>query len=136
MVLLPLIALLIWVVVGRELRPLTALARSVSTRTPDALDAFAEQGVPEEALPLVRSLNELLLRLRTALQSQRDFVADAAHELRTPLTALQLQVELLQRATNPVPASRRQRPYPLARCCSRWRPTSCRLPRRARSTWA
>ena len=100
MVLLPLIALLIWVVVGRELRPLTALARSVSTRTPDALDAFAEQGVPEEALPLVHSLNDLLLRLRTALQSQRDFVADAAHELRTPLTALQLQVELLQRATS------------------------------------
>ena len=98
MVLLPLIGLLIWVVVSRELRPLTELARSVSTRTPDALDEFTENGVPEEALPLVRSLNELLLRLNAAIQSQRDFIADAAHELRTPLTALQLQADLLQRA--------------------------------------
>jgi two-component system, OmpR family, sensor kinase len=98
MVLLPLIALLIWIVVSRALRPLTDLARSVSTRTPDALEPFSERGVPEEARPLVHSLNELLLRLRAAIQTQREFIADAAHELRTPLTALQLQAELLQRA--------------------------------------
>ena len=36
-ILLPLVALLIWVVVSRELRPLTELARSVAQRTPDAL---------------------------------------------------------------------------------------------------
>ncbi|MBL0353372.1 MAG: ATP-binding protein [Candidatus Dechloromonas phosphoritropha] len=99
MVLLPLIALLIWLIVSRELRPLTDLARSVRTRTPEALDPFTESGVPDEARPLVVSLNELLGRLRAALQVQRDFIADAAHELRTPLAALQLQVGLLERAT-------------------------------------
>jgi two-component system OmpR family sensor kinase len=98
MVLLPLIALLIWIVVSRALRPLTDLARSVSTRTPDALEPISERGVPEEARPLVHSLNDLLLRLRAAIQAQREFIADAAHELRTPLTALQLQAGLLQRA--------------------------------------
>lgn len=99
-VLLPLVALLIWLVVSRELRPLTELARSVSRRTPDALDPISENGVPAEAWPLVRSLNDLLARLQTALQTQRDFIADAAHELRTPLTALQLQAQLLERASD------------------------------------
>ncbi len=100
MVLLPLIALLIWLIVSRELRPLTDLATSVRTRTPEALDPFTESGVPDEARPLVVSLNELLGRLRATLQLQRDFIADAAHELRTPLTALQLQAGLLERATS------------------------------------
>ena len=100
MVLLPLIALLIWLIVSRELRPLTDLATSVRTRTPEALDPFTDSGVPDEARPLVASLNELLGRLRATLQLQRDFIADAAHELRTPLTALQLQTGLLERATS------------------------------------
>jgi len=99
-ILLPLVALLIWVVVSRELRPLTELARSVARRTPDALDPISEHGVPAETWPLVRSLNDLLARLQTALQTQRDFIADAAHELRTPLTALQLQTQLLERASD------------------------------------
>ncbi len=34
------------------------------------------------------------------MQAQRDFIADAAHELRTPLTALQLQAQLLERASD------------------------------------
>jgi two-component system OmpR family sensor kinase len=56
--------------------------------------------VPEEAQPLVLSLNDLLARLKSALDAQRALVADAAHELRTPLTALQLQVQLVERATS------------------------------------
>lgn len=97
-VLLPLLALLVWVVVSRELRPLTNLARLVGARTADTLDPIGEKGVPEEARPLVQSLNDLLNRLQLALRAQRDFIADAAHELRTPLTALQLQTQLVERA--------------------------------------
>jgi len=97
-VLLPLLALIIWLVVSRELRPLNELARLVSARTPDTLDPIKERGVPEEARPLVKSLNDLLARLKAALDIQRHFIADAAHELRTPLTALQLQTQLVERA--------------------------------------
>ncbi len=99
-VLLPLAALLIWLLVSRELRPLTELAHSVARRTPDALDPISESGVPTEAGPLVRSLNDLLARLQAAMQAQRAFIADAAHELRTPLAALQLQAQLLERASD------------------------------------
>ncbi len=96
--LLPLLALLVWSIVGRGLLPLQRLATAAGARTPEALEPFAEQGVPAEVLPLVRALNELLGRLRGALAAQRAFVADAAHELRTPLAALKLQLQLAERA--------------------------------------
>ena len=98
LLLLPLTAGLIWWIVGWGLVPIERLARAVSQRTPDALEPIPETGVPSEGLPLVRSLNSLLERLGAALENQRAFVADAAHELRTPLAALQLQVQLAQRA--------------------------------------
>ena len=99
-VLLPALGLLIWGVVGRGLRPLAQLARSVQARTPDSLDPLQPTEVPDEVKPLVFSLNDLLARLKAALDAQRAFVADAAHELRTPLTALQLQLQLVERATS------------------------------------
>ena len=97
-ILLPGLGLLIWWLVGWGLRPLGRLARSVEVRTPDLLDPLSVMGVPEEVRPLVDSLNDLLSRLKAALDAQRAFVADAAHELRTPLTALQLQAQLVERA--------------------------------------
>lgn len=98
---LPLLALLVWRIVGRALAPLERLAGAVGARSPAALEAIPETGAPEEALPLVRSLNGLLSRLGEALATQRAFVADAAHELRTPLAALGLQVQLVERAAGP-----------------------------------
>jgi signal transduction histidine kinase len=38
-------------------------------------------------------MNALLVRLQTALDAQRKFIADAAHQLRTPLTAVKLHAE-------------------------------------------
>ncbi|HUJ86977.1 MAG TPA: ATP-binding protein [Burkholderiales bacterium] len=97
---LPLLGLLIWFTVGRGLSPLERLARDVRRRSPDALDALPQLGLPQEVQPLVQSLNDLLQRLERALQTQRAFVADAAHELRTPLTALRLQAQVAERATD------------------------------------
>jgi len=97
-VLLPLLALLVWYIIGRGLRPLNAVARAVKARTPSALDPLPAERLPEEVQPLVLALNDLLARLAQALESQRQFVADAAHELRTPLTALRLQTQLAERA--------------------------------------
>ena len=98
LLILPLLAFLVWRSVGRSLAPLDQLAEAVGSRTPSALEPLGEAGAPEEALPLLRSLNDLLGRLRAALGAQRAFVADAAHELRTPLAALKLQVQLVERA--------------------------------------
>lgn len=94
----PLLGALIWYLVGRGLRPLERLAREVATRRADSLDALPLSGIPDEARPLVRALNELLEQLHHAISMQRAFVADAAHELRTPLAALQIQLQLCERA--------------------------------------
>jgi two-component system OmpR family sensor kinase len=100
LLMLPLLGFLVWRAVGRALAPLDQLAEGVGSRTPAALEPLPVADAPEEALPLVRSLNDLLQRLRGALDAQRAFVADAAHGLRTPLAALNLQLQLVERASD------------------------------------
>jgi len=94
----PLMAIMIWWLVGESLSSLRRIAGAVADRNARVLDEVPEDGVPEEIVPLVKSLNAMLQRLRHAFASQRAFVADAAHELRSPLTALRLQLQLLERA--------------------------------------
>ena len=100
LVALPLLAALVWLVVGRGLAPLTGLARSLAARGPRALGALPETGLPDEVHPLVVALNDLLARLERALDRERAFIADAAHELRTPLTAVALQLQVLDRVAD------------------------------------
>ena len=95
---IPLFALLIWLLVGRGLRPLADIARAIGTRAPSSLEPLSEEGLPGEIRPMVAQLNGLLDRLAEAIETQKQFTADAAHELRSPLTALQLQVQLVERA--------------------------------------
>jgi len=104
LVALPLIGLLIWRLVGRELRFLESTALDIARRTPESLEPIVvgEEAIPEEIQPLVTALNGLLGRLGHALTQQRHFIADAAHELRTPLTALRLQLQLAERAQDAV----------------------------------
>lgn len=98
LVAIPLMGLLIWRLVGRELAPLERTAAAVSRRSPVSLAPIPSDGAPEEMRALIDALNSLLGRLDSALASQRRFVADAAHELRSPLTALSLQLQLATRA--------------------------------------
>jgi signal transduction histidine kinase len=103
---IPLFGVLIWVLVGRELKPLERIAAAIRRRAPGSLAPLPEAGVPDEARPMVTELNGLLQRLAEAMDAQRRFVGDAAHELRSPLTALQLQIGLVSRAEDP--AARRE----------------------------
>lgn len=100
MLLLPALAVMIWFIVSHGLSPLDRLAKALASRTPTALEPLSQEAIPEEVLPLVDALNDLLKRLDKALHVQRDFIADAAHELRTPITALQLQAQLAKRASD------------------------------------
>jgi two-component system OmpR family sensor kinase len=101
LVLIPILALLIWIVVGRSLAPIHRLAQGVSQRSPGALDPLPDDAYPPEMQPILSALNDLLQRLSQAFATQRAFVADAAHELRTPLAALKLQLQLVERETDP-----------------------------------
>lgn len=54
-----------------------------------------EKGIPQEVLPLVRAVNNLIGRLATTQTRQKFFLSAAAHEMRTPLTVLRTRLELL-----------------------------------------
>lgn len=100
MVALPLLAIVIWVGVGRALLPLTKLAKQVENRAPSYLRPVESMGVPAEAKSLVASLNDLFQRLERAFDSERRFTSDAAHELRTPLAGLKTQAQVVLRSTS------------------------------------
>lgn len=98
LLLLPFLAALIWFTVGRSLAAVQRAAQDVKTRDAKSLAPISESGLPQEIQPLTTALNDLLQRLESAISAQRTFVADAAHELKTPLTALNLQIQLAERA--------------------------------------
>ena len=97
---LPLLALLIWLSVGRSLRPFRRVAREIASREPSNLQPLTQHPVPIEAKPLVDALNALFERLQRAIDREKRLTADAAHELRTPLAGLRTQAEVAQRAVD------------------------------------
>jgi two-component system sensor histidine kinase QseC len=101
MLALPLLGGLIYLVIGRALRPLNELANKVKARTSANLTPVEARGLPREVQPLALALNRLLSRLSRTLESERRFTADAAHELRTPLAAIQMQAEVAEDCTAP-----------------------------------
>jgi two-component system OmpR family sensor kinase len=93
-----------WLVVGRALRPLRTLATMTEEigRTGDLTRRLPPVRTRDEVGALTASFNGMLDRLAaaqtsltTALNGQRQFVADASHELRTPLTTIRTNAEFL-----------------------------------------
>lgn len=96
--LVPLAALLGWLALTQGFKPLEALQQRIRSRAAEDLSPIDENSAPEEVAPLVRAINDLLLRREGALRTQKQFLADAAHQLKTPLAGLRTQAELATRA--------------------------------------
>ncbi len=98
---LPLMALVVWWVVGRTLRPVDEVARQVGALDAQALAPLDEAAsLPDEIAPLRSALNALVRRVNEAFDHERRFTADAAHELRTPLAALKVQAQVALRCAD------------------------------------
>jgi two-component system OmpR family sensor kinase len=104
-VLLPCLLLVLGIVIRQTLLPMSKLAVRLDARRTDHLEYLPLEGVPTELRPFIASINRLLERIRTMVDQQRCFVADASHELRSPITALSLQAENLLQTELP-PQSR------------------------------
>jgi signal transduction histidine kinase len=84
-----------WVIAGRVLAPLRAIATAARGVSGESLTRrVALQGPDDELRELADTFDEMLERLDSAFASQKRFVADASHELRTPLTVLRTEVEV------------------------------------------
>lgn len=90
-------ALVVWYGVKKGLMPLERLRHEVAMRQRDDLSPLDKTRAPVEVHPLIAAVNDLLDRLKQAMQAQKRFVADAAHQLRTPLAGLKTQAELALR---------------------------------------
>lgn len=93
---LPIIGLIIWVVVGQGLKPLTQLAHQLSEKRSDDLSPIKQKNYTMELGQLVNSVNSLLQRLDAAFEREKRFASNAAHELRTPISVLKVHLYNLQ----------------------------------------
>ena len=96
-VVLPLAVLLVWLALVQAIKPLNRLEERIRARKPDDLSPLDAEAVPMEVVPLVASVNDLLMRLKESIATQKRFLADAAHQLKTPLAGLRMQADLAQR---------------------------------------
>jgi heavy metal sensor kinase len=70
------------------LRPITEMARRAAGMPLIGMDDLGQSDRHDELGQLARAFNGLVARLRKALQTQRQFMADASHELRTPVSVI------------------------------------------------
>lgn len=97
----PLLGLLIWVSVGRGLRPLRRIAQDLSQREADDMRPVDVPNAPAEVRPLAAALNALFGKVEATRRHEREVTAFAAHELRTPLAGLKTQAQVALAATDP-----------------------------------
>ena len=101
LVILPLLAVLIWLSVGRGLAPLNRIAASLSSRSAPELHPHPEAPAPREIRPMIAALNSLFRRVEDVRARESDFTAYAAHELKTPLAGLRTQAQIAIRSDDP-----------------------------------
>jgi signal transduction histidine kinase len=70
------------------LRPITEMAGRAARIPLTGLEDLGHTGRTDELGQLARAFNGLVARLRAALQTQQQFMADASHELRTPVSVV------------------------------------------------
>jgi heavy metal sensor kinase len=85
-----------FVLVRRALNPVNQIARKAEDISQHNLsERLPVVNSGDELEHLSISLNNMIARLEDAIQTSKQFVADASHELRTPLTVLRGELESL-----------------------------------------
>jgi two-component system OmpR family sensor kinase len=76
------------------LRPITEMAARAARIAPTGLEDLGQPDRTDELGQLASAFNGLVARLRAALRTQRQFMADASHELRTPVSVVRATADV------------------------------------------
>lgn len=86
---------LVWLLVGRALRPVEELRAEVDgIKGADLHRRVSDPGSGDEIARLAETMNSMLDRVQHASERQQRFVADASHELRSPLARMRAELEV------------------------------------------
>jgi two-component system, OmpR family, sensor histidine kinase QseC len=97
---LPVLGLVIWLIIGRALKPFSRLEKALAIREASYLKPLSVKRLPKETVPMVNEINKLFVQLEQAFEHERRFTADASHELRTPLAGLLAQAHVALKTTD------------------------------------
>jgi signal transduction histidine kinase len=85
-------------IAGRSIKPVKIITETSSRITRDTLkDRILLPQYKDELYVLSRTINDLLDRIESAVEREKQFTSDASHELRTPLAVLKGTLEVLIR---------------------------------------
>lgn len=101
LIIIPIICIIIWFGIARGLDPVARLSQQVRKRNANQLMPIPQRDVPQELLPMVDSINDLMERVTDAMRVEKNFTSYAAHEMRTPIAALKTQAQVILRTKEP-----------------------------------
>ncbi|HEY2152115.1 MAG TPA: ATP-binding protein [Vicinamibacterales bacterium] len=84
-----------WWLASIGLRPITDMADRAARIPLTGLEDLGQTNRTDELGRLADTFNALVARLRSALVTQRQFMADASHELRTPVSVVSTAADVL-----------------------------------------
>ena len=88
-------SVLAWIFAGRILTPLRVLTKTAQEIRESNLQQRIEVKGDDEVAQLSITFNEMLDRLESAFNTQKNFLNDVGHELKTPITIVQGHLELM-----------------------------------------
>ena len=89
------VGVLAWLLAGRLLRPVGALAQAAERIGREDLNERVTVTGRDDVSDMARSVNTMLDRLEAAFESQTALLNDVSHELRTPITVVRGHLELM-----------------------------------------
>jgi signal transduction histidine kinase len=96
-----------WVLSGRALRPVRAIARTANEiQSTDLSRRIRLGGAKDELRYLADTVDSMLDRLDEAFRAQRQLIDDASHELRTPLAIIRANLDASLAAPDATDAER------------------------------
>ena len=87
-------------IITRSLTTLESTTSQLKMHEPSNLTPMCYADTPLEVQPLIIEINRLMSQLKSALEREQQFAADAAHTLKTPLAAMKAQIQVINRLPN------------------------------------